>query len=1144
MKKQLTIILSFVFSLSSLYSQLYNDMRITRISTKNKLPTRKITVIFEDSKGFMWIGTQGSGLYRYDGYNFKEFNYAYWDPEKKDTNLYSKEVTIWSIVEDKEGIIWSAGLNGLYKYNPRESETISNRYALHPTDWRMALVYAMQEDHKGNLWLGTYNGNNLPVFNKKNEAFRFVKLDPDEPDTIDGRSFTVRSIIMDKENNLWFGTNRGLYKYDQNKEEFKGYKVVPDNTTNSENIIICILEGDSDNIWVGTLNGLFEFDKRSEKFSCKYLEANEANIQFKNAIGSLAKDKNGNVWFRTTENLCVFQQSDKKSTLKKIYAYSPGWIEENHSLFTDKSGNIWFATYEEGINILNAESKYFRTLRTDSYARNSIRGYPFCVCEDKHGIVWIGTYGSGLTRYDKEKNEFTHFVHNPSDSNSISGNNISVIYQDHAGTLWIGTDGSGLNQLIVSRDNQIHFKRFQSIQENPACIASNKIFRIFEDQNNDLWILTELGLDEFDRKRELFFHLKLNAIPTSNDLSCDAGEFENEIWFPYWTGIYRVIPPFSKISKNDIEAGKLIFYQHGSADSSSLPIKILSNIGYLSRIYQPGTLWFGSAIGLGKMMKTMDENTNHCSVSFKFYTKEEGYTGNVIPGILEDKYGKIWLSTDEGLLKFDPVSELFTHYSFLDYFNSNVFCGWQPFRNKDGTMYFPHVDGILIFNPDSLQENSPIPTVLITDFTLFGKSVKADKNAPLKKPILYAEEIKLLHYQNNLTFEFAVMDYIDPDRNRYRYKMEGLDKEWVYADTRRTANYSSLRPGKYTFRVQGSNSDGVWNTEGAFVKVIIKPPWWNTTIAFISYVILIFLLIGGYVKLRTWRFRKEKDELEKLVKERTQQIQEANEELLQQKEEIQTTLEHLKQTQEQLIASEKMAALGGLVAGVAHEINTPVGITITAASNLKEETEKMAKLYKENKISRAEFMEYMNASNQSVNLILSNMERTATMIQSFKQVSVDQSTEQKRTFKLKSYTEDVFRSLYPKLKKRKIHIKLDIDEELEIESYPGAYSQIITNLVLNSITHGFEEKHRGRIDLKAMNENGELIMEYKDNGKGIPKENQKKIYDPFFTTNKKIGTGLGMHIVYNLVTQKLRGSIECISGPGQGVIFKMQIPVK
>lgn len=177
-------------------------------------------------------------------------------------------------------------------------------------------------------------------------------------------------------------------------------------------------------------------------------------------------------------------------------------------------------------------------------------------------------------------------------------------------------------------------------------------------------------------------------------------------------------------------------------------------------------------------------------------------------------------------------------------------------------------------------------------------------------------------------------------------------------------------------------------------------------------------------------------------------------------------------------------------------------------------------------------------------LIMSNMEKTATMVQSFKQISVDQSLESKRMFNLKEYTEDIIRSLYPKLKNRKIDIKLDIDNKLEINSYPGAYSQVITNLLLNSLVHGFDEKQEGKINIKTFDKNGELAIEYKDNGKGIAKENLQKIFDPFFTTNKNTGTGLGLHIVYNLVTQKLNGKIDCESKSGEGVVFTMQIPVK
>jgi signal transduction histidine kinase len=206
-----------------------------------------------------------------------------------------------------------------------------------------------------------------------------------------------------------------------------------------------------------------------------------------------------------------------------------------------------------------------------------------------------------------------------------------------------------------------------------------------------------------------------------------------------------------------------------------------------------------------------------------------------------------------------------------------------------------------------------------------------------------------------------------------------------------------------------------------------------------------------------------------------------------------------------------------------------------------EESQKMAGKYKENKISRAEFKDYLNDANQSAKLILSNMERTAEMVQSFKQVSADQSTAQKRKFLLKSYTQDVIRSLYPRLKKRKIKVHMDIDEKIELDSFPGAFSQIITNLVLNSLIHGFDEDDEGHIDIRAEKKNGQLNIEYKDTGKGIKTADLEHIFEPFYTTNKKTGTGLGLHIVYNLVTQKLNGSIECRSKPGEGVTFFINV---
>jgi C4-dicarboxylate-specific signal transduction histidine kinase len=283
--------------------------------------------------------------------------------------------------------------------------------------------------------------------------------------------------------------------------------------------------------------------------------------------------------------------------------------------------------------------------------------------------------------------------------------------------------------------------------------------------------------------------------------------------------------------------------------------------------------------------------------------------------------------------------------------------------------------------------------------------------------------------------------------------------------------------------------------------------------------------------------------LEQKVIERTKQIEKQKNEIKQQYGNIQTTLKNLRETQMQLVQAEKLAALGGLVTGVAHEINTPVGISITAASSLMEETERMADHYNNGRISQSEFKDYLNTTSQSAKLILSNMEKTAALVQSFKLVSIDQSTEQQRTFRLKEYSEDIIRSLHPRLKDKKIRIILDIDEKMELKSYPGAFSQIITNLLLNSLVHGFEGKDEGNITISAIHNKTQLELNYRDDGKGIPKENLDKIFDPFFTTNKQAGAGLGLHIVYNLVHQKLNGSIYCSRENQSGAHFNIKIPV-
>ncbi len=279
------------------------------------------------------------------------------------------------------------------------------------------------------------------------------------------------------------------------------------------------------------------------------------------------------------------------------------------------------------------------------------------------------------------------------------------------------------------------------------------------------------------------------------------------------------------------------------------------------------------------------------------------------------------------------------------------------------------------------------------------------------------------------------------------------------------------------------------------------------------------------------------DTLERRVRERTARLDAANADLRE-------TLGQLEEMQTQLVETEKMAALGGLVAGVAHEINTPVGIGVTAASHLDKATQEFLALYGTRAMKRSDLEKYLQICQDSTRLLLSNLNRAAELIRSFKQVAIDQSGEARRRFRVKEYVEEVLLSLRPILKKTRLQVVIDCDDALELTSYPGAFSQIITNFITNSVTHAYAEQAEGQLAFRISAAGGRVTFRYSDDGRGIPQENLAHIFEPFYTSNReKGGSGLGLHIVYNIVTQKLGGTIACTSVSGKGTTFVLEMPI-
>jgi ligand-binding sensor domain-containing protein/signal transduction histidine kinase len=1037
---------------------------------------------------------------------------------------------IMNVMEDLHGNIWfGSALAGVCKYDGKTITHYTQKEGL-PGIYNITLT----EDRSGNIWIGTENG--------------VCKYDGKSFTQHSGGVFTGISSSLETENgDLWFGTYNGVFVKKGNM-----WIQYTEDQGLANNVVNSITEDVDGNLWFGTDEGACKFDGRS------FTHYTENDGMISNRILCSIRDKDGNLWFGTDKGVCKYNGKSFRH-FTTAQGLSGNIVS---SIVEDKHGNLWFGTGTDGLNRYDGNSIIHYAV-TEGLSSNRI----YWIVEDKNGNLWLATWNGGIMKL--QAGSFAHFTQ----FEDIGDLPVFSITEDQSCNIWFGMIRKGL----IKYDGE----SFRELTENEGLGTINTQSFIHADRNGDIWFVNDLGLHKYDGN---FFTQYINDEIFSTDLSNNTNSFcedtEGNIWFGIRGQGLKKMAGNSIVSFPQITWGYIttvlqdgkgnIWY--GTETSGIVKFdgeyftKYSTEEGlsgyYVTTMYedQSGNLWIGTFDG------GLNRYDGHTFTSF---TEEEGLPNNYVRSIIGDHTGNIWVGSAGGLSLLSPKE--YGNYSLTSFgiedglrdisFNTNSVC--LDSRNR---LWWGIGNTVTMLDLNTFELN-PIPpkiqmrnVYLNQEYFDFGKllagieennSVDSDTITRMKMRGLkfsdvapfynYPLDLELPHYLNHLMFDFIAIEWSAPQGIRYQYILEGLDKQWSTITTDNRADYRNIPPGDYTFKVKAISKAGIWSEVFEY-PFTVHPPWYRSMLAYIIYGLTALALIYGFIQWRTWRIRKEKDELEKQVRDRTKTIQHQRDEMEQQNEELQITLENLQKTQEQLIQSEKMAALGGLVAGVAHEINTPVGISITAASSLAEETADMAEKYRAEKISRMEFKDYLNTANQSARLIMSNMEKAAGMIQSFKQVSVDQSTEEKRKFKLKEYSEDVLRSLYPKFKGKKVNFTLEMDENLELDSYPGAYSQILTNLVMNSLVHGFEGKNKGNIEIGARQKNSELEIHYRDDGRGIPDSDLGRIFDPFFTTDKRSGTGLGLHIVYNLVSQKLQGEISCSSKLDEGVEFKISIP--
>jgi signal transduction histidine kinase/ligand-binding sensor domain-containing protein len=1050
----------------------------------------------------MWFGTQ-EGLTRYDGYDFKSYKH---EPDKLTT---ISDSYVWCIIEDKSGILW-IGTNdgGLNAFDPTTEQFTSYRHDVAKnTSLSHNYVRSICEDHEGIMWIGTYGGG-LNRFDRKTGIFRKYQLAQSNPISLNNDNVT--SIYEDWARNLWVGTHGGgIYRYNRSNDKFEKDL----NGLNNTNVN-CILEDRSGALWIGTQGGgLDKLDRTSGRFE----HFTSENGLSHNNVLCLFEDQNGIIWIGTEGGgVNTFNGKTRHFTHYAHDVAIPNSLSNDvvRSIWEDNSGVIWIGTNSGGLNKYNPRSNQFALYQQNAAGKNSLSSNDIrAIYKNKSGILWIGTYGGGLDEFDQKNNGYKNYT---TQNGDLTHNDVRCILEDRSGILWIGTRGGGLNIY----DRKIgKFKFYKHKPGNENSLSNDSIRVIYEDRFGMLWIGTEGGgLNKFDKKTETFNHYTTGNKKLSNDIVFSIYEDRAGV---LWVGT-RV----GGLNKYNRDHDSFTCYKHTENEDEK---NSLSHNFVLS-IYEDrsGVLWIGTYGG------GLDKMIDREKGIFKSYRVKDGLSNDVIYGILEDNDGNLWLSTNNGISRFDPKKERegksFRNYDVEDGLQSNEFNSGAYFKSSNGEMFFGGVNGFNAFLPNDIKSNQFILPVVITELFIFNKPAKPqwqDPTSPLIKIIDEMHEVILSSQQNSVAFNFAALDYSSPQKNQYKYMLEGYDIVWINSDAKsRKATYTNLPAGEYVFRVKGSNSDGLWNEEGASLKIKILRPIWKTWWAYILYVIILAGIT--YLLWTAWSQRFLKRKIEEQTKE-------------------------LKSTQSQLVQSEKMRALGDLVANVAHELNNPASFIQITSYNLRQDMNKLKAFLLElagddtDKKIIDVFNEKFNALFKHLNTLNEGTSR------------INETVKNLRIFSHMDKSEMGPVNLYDGLKATfnlvKTKYKEDVDfitefqPSLEVNGNSAELNQVFMNLLTNGCYAILEkqrlsgQKTEKKFTIRMLKEMGHAVIIFEDTGIGMNKEIKEKIFDPFFTTKPMgEGTGLGLSISYSII-KKHNGHIKVESEIEKGTVITLSFPL-
>ena len=1107
-----------IFACGLLLSGGYSSAQ--QVIFKNMFPNedlRWVTNITQDPKGAMWF-ISGSGLVNYDGYTS-----TYYKHDPKNPNSLAG-LRVECVYADKKGIIWvgfiGAGLDSFdpengsfthYRHNPKDSTTLAHD-----------MVTDLFEDKQGNFWVGTHGG--LDKMDKQTGRFTHFVHAGNDATTISNNQ--VRTIYQDREGTLWIGTGSawlgsdantfpgepgiqgegGLNKMDTRTGKFTRYLSDPNNpNTLINNKVRAIFEDNDGHFWVGTAgDGLHLMDRKTGSFQrLTYDPAHPEKLsrppvskdQLYDHITFITQDVSGAIWIGTLYG--GLTRYDEKTRVINHYIGKDtasgfnGAREQTFGHYISRDGILWLTCLAGNIYTLSPNAVKIPYLREGTYASTFYL--------DKDSDLYIGS-GSGLIKKNLKDGTARKMP--------VKGF-IGRLEKDNSGNLWIATAGSGLYKLDLQTEILTQYRHTNETNS----LANDTMIAVYVDKDHKVWTGTASGLDKLDPATGVLQHFIHNPHDSSSINSMEilavTGDRSKNIWIGHSDG--------GGVDKMNPQTGKCKNYLAGEIAVISV---IESN---------DGTMWIGTTNGLYKYV----EQADNCVLVTNPLT---GKSFPLILSIKEDQQENLWLISGTGLIKFNPKNREISEFGKEAGVDAGALTPFSLYQDNSGRLYFGDTLGYYCFHPKDIETIRKPPEIVFTAFSLGSEVVKPGVNSPIQDEIWHEKAIELNYNQNVFSFEYNPVDYNNPQQNKSLYKLENYDDDWRIGTNPAKAYYFNVPPGKYTFHVKARNSLGLWTEKS--IAVTITPPWWRTWWAYTIYGIC-FVVLSFFANrfIRNRIIEKEK------AKTREKELAQARE--------IERAYTELKQTQAQLIQSEKMASLGELTAGIAHEIQNPLNFVNNFSEVnrelLVELKDEMSKGNNDNAIAIAD-----NVIENS-DKINHHGKRADSIVKGMLQHSRSSSSVKEPT-DINALADEYLRLSYHGLRAKdkefNATIKTDFDGRIgNINIIPPDIGRVLLNLynnafyAVNEMRKTTNGKYDPVVSLSTNKNDRSVMIRVTDNGNGIPQKNLDKIFQPFFTTKPTgQGTGLGLSLAYDIVKAH-GGELKVKTKEGEGSEFIIQLPV-